>query len=81
MRYNVDVRLEGGLCEEPRMTKDSGALYRGLSISPQHSDVPLDYDDPSLNLDELIAGRNRELSHLMDQTEFERFLRRQMNVA
>lgn len=62
------------------MTMDP-VLYRGISVSPETPDAPLGYCSPALNLNQLVPGRYAELANVLDQTEFERLLRRQMNVA
>ena len=64
-----------------RKLKEKGVLYQSISLSPQVREVPLGFGAPTSNLDELIASSNSELPDLVDQAEFERILRRQMNLT
>ncbi len=62
------------------MFQKVNTVYRGISISPQRSDLPFRYENPLLKLDELTPRRNSELAHVMDQAELESVLRRQVDL-
>jgi hypothetical protein len=50
-------------------------MSRYISASPQHGTFAPGFEPPKSDLENLIAGRERELGDLVNQTEFERLLR------
>mgnify|MGYP001551739600 CR=1 FL=1 len=59
----------------------TGPVYRGISASPQHGSFGPNYDPPPSDLDDLVAGRQRKLTDLVDQTVAERVISGDVNVT
>lgn len=55
-------------------------VYRGISVSPLHGGFAPGYDPKPSDLENLIAGRERELADFIDQAEFQSLLSGQVNV-
>ena len=56
-------------------------MYEGLSVSPQHGSFAPGYEPQPSDLDNLIAGRQRKLNDLVDQSVAERVLRGNVHVG
>jgi hypothetical protein len=56
-------------------------MYRGLSYSPQHGSFAFVADPGISDLENLIAGRERKICDLMDQSVFERLLGGDVDVG
>ena len=55
-------------------------IYRGISISPMHGSFVPGYDPPPSDLENLVAGRERELGNLVNQAVVQGILGGQINV-
>lgn len=56
-------------------------MYKGLSVSPQAVFVAPGYDVPPSEVEDLVAGRQREIGNLMYQAVFKRLIRGEENVT
>jgi hypothetical protein len=56
-------------------------MYKGLSYSPQYGSFGFGADPGPSDLENLIAGRERKLSDLVDQSTVERLLSGKKDVA
>jgi len=56
------------------------AAYRGVSISPLHGSFAQGYEPKPSDLENLVAGRERELTDFVNQSEFESLLSGEINV-
>lgn len=55
--------------------------YRGVSASPLHGSFTPGFDPGPSDLENLRAGRERKLGDLVDQSEFERLVSSQIDIA
>ena len=55
-------------------------MYRGLSVSPQTIIVAPGYPVPASEVEDLIAGRKREVADLMYQAVFKRLVRGEKDI-
>jgi hypothetical protein len=55
--------------------------YKGVSVSPSHGAFAPGYEPPPSDLDNLIAGRQREVGDLMHQAVSERILRGDVDIS
>ena len=60
---------------------DADSLYSGINVADLPSDLPLGYIISLPDLKNLAARRDNELLDFMNQSEFQRFLRQQINFA
>lgn len=51
-------------------------MFRLISASPQHGSFAPGFEPPPSDLENLIAGRERELGSQVNQAEFERLIRK-----
>jgi hypothetical protein len=56
-------------------------MYKGISISPLHGSFAPGYEPPPSDLENLVAGRHREVGDLMHQAVSEHVLRGDKDVA
>jgi hypothetical protein len=62
-----------GIVNVKRLSQEDG-MYKGLSYSPQYGSFGFGADPGPSDLENLIAGRERKLSDLVDQSVIERLL-------
>ena len=55
-------------------------VYRGISVSPLHGGFAPGYEPKPSDLENLIAGRERELTDLIDQSELKGLFGREVDV-
>ena len=55
-------------------------VYRGISVSPLHGGFAQGYEPKPSDLENLIAGRERELADFVDQSEFQSLLSGEVDV-
>ena len=56
-------------------------MYKGLSYSPQHGSFAFGIDPGPSDLENLVAGRNRKIADLTDQSVFECLLGGNVDVG
>ena len=56
-------------------------MYKGISVSPSHGGFAPGYEAPPSDLENLVAGREREVGNLMYQAIAERVLRGEVDIS
>lgn len=56
-------------------------MYRGVSVSPQHGSFAPGVDPRPSDVEDLIAGRQRELPNFVRQAVFESLLRGEVHIC
>ena len=59
---------------------EEAVVYRGISVSPLHGSFAPGYEPKPSDLENLIAGRERKLTDLVDQSEFQSLLGGQVDI-